>query len=186
MFFSFRRTSRGSERNGAACSCCFARSQPCSRAGSYFGRWRHGTWLGTRGVAALNDRKQPREALRIKAQREYFALGKDFLERGIKNNPDRLNSTEARRFTKEKYKHHGTRWPNISQSCSVSDAPSYDKRFSAYELSHLRPRARGVSALASTLHHGRASGSRQLILTAEISRTSSKFRRNDEFVTQER
>src|SRR4051812_46033603 len=38
--------------------------------------------------AAWNDRTQPRQALRVKAQREYFALGKDFLERGIKNNPD--------------------------------------------------------------------------------------------------
>src|SRR3989440_5139460 len=38
--------------------------------------------------AAMNDSSQPRLALRVKAQREYFALGKDFLERGIKNNPD--------------------------------------------------------------------------------------------------
>lgn len=42
----------------------------------------HMAWNAS--VAALNDRTQPREALRIKAQREYFALGKDFLERGIK------------------------------------------------------------------------------------------------------
>ena len=30
----------------------------------------------------------------MKAQREYFALGKDFLERGIENNPDDHSSTK--------------------------------------------------------------------------------------------
>ena len=47
----------------------------------------HMAWNAS--VAAMNDQKQPRLALRVKAQREYFTLGKDFLERGIKNNPDR-------------------------------------------------------------------------------------------------
>ena len=57
--------------------------------------------------AAMNDTNQPRQALRVKAQREYFALGKDFLERGIKNNPDRPELYEAlARLYKEKYKDH--------------------------------------------------------------------------------
>ncbi|MGB9475713.1 MAG: hypothetical protein WCE87_11665, partial [Candidatus Udaeobacter sp.] len=47
----------------------------------------HMAWNAS--VAAMNDQGQPRLALRVKAQREYFALGKDFLESGIKNNPDR-------------------------------------------------------------------------------------------------
>ena len=45
----------------------------------------HMAWNAS--VAAMNDQTQPRLSLRVKAQREYFALGKDFLERGIKNNP---------------------------------------------------------------------------------------------------
>ena len=53
----------------------------------------HMAWNAS--VAAMNDRTQPRLALRVKAQREYFALGKDFLERGIKNNPDRPQLYEA-------------------------------------------------------------------------------------------
>ena len=58
-------------------------------------------------VAAMNDQTQPRLALRVKAQREYFALGKDFLERGIRNNPDRPQLYEAlARLYKEKYKDH--------------------------------------------------------------------------------
>ena len=65
----------------------------------------HMAWNAS--VAAMNDRTQPRLALRIKAQREYFALGKDFLERGIKNNPDRPQLYEAlARLYKEKYKDH--------------------------------------------------------------------------------
>jgi len=53
----------------------------------------HMAWNAS--VAAMNDRKQPRLALRVKAQREYFALGKDFLERGIENNPDRPDLYET-------------------------------------------------------------------------------------------
>src|SRR6266513_4833678 len=65
----------------------------------------HMAWNAS--VAATNDRTQPRLALRIKAQREYFALGKDFLERGVKNNPDRPQLYEAlARLYKEKYKDH--------------------------------------------------------------------------------
>ncbi len=65
----------------------------------------HMAWNAS--VAAMNDRTQPRLALRVKAQREYFALGKDFLERGIKNNPDRPDLYEAlARLYKEKYKDH--------------------------------------------------------------------------------
>ena len=51
----------------------------------------HMAWNAS--AAALNDQTQPRASLRIKAQREYFALGKDFLERGIRNNPRCPHST---------------------------------------------------------------------------------------------
>jgi hypothetical protein len=53
----------------------------------------HMAWNAS--AAAMNDQSQPRLALRVKAQREYFALGKDFLERGIKNNPDKPQLYEA-------------------------------------------------------------------------------------------
>src|SRR5262249_57253748 len=63
----------------------------------------HMAWNAS--IAAMNDKNQPRLALRVKAQREYFALGKDFLERGIKNNPDRADLYEAlARLYKEKNK----------------------------------------------------------------------------------
>ena len=82
-------------------------------------------------------------ALRVKAQREYFALGKDFLERGIKNNPDRPRLHEAlARLYKEKYQDHERASEFFAKAASLPGAPSYDRRFSAYELSHCEGRER--------------------------------------------
>ncbi len=88
-------------------------------------------------VAAMNNQTQPRLALRVKAQREYFALGKDFLERGIKNNPDRPQLYEAlARLYKEKYKDHKQASEFYAQAAALPGAATYDRRFSAYELSY--------------------------------------------------
>ena len=46
----------------------------------------HMAWNAS--TAALQDTSQPSEALRIRNQRQYFKLGRDYLERGIKNNPE--------------------------------------------------------------------------------------------------
>jgi hypothetical protein len=95
----------------------------------------HMAWNAS--VAAMNDQKQPRLALRVKAQREYFALGKDFLERGIKNNPDRPDLYEAlARLYKEKYKDHERASEYYAKAAGVPGAAPWDKRFSAYELSY--------------------------------------------------
>jgi tetratricopeptide (TPR) repeat protein len=101
----------------------------------------HMAWNAS--VAALNDKTQPRLALRVKAQREYFALGKDFLERGIKNNPDRPQLYGAlARLYKEKYKDHERASEFFAKAAVLPGAPSYDKRFSAYELSYCEGRER--------------------------------------------
>jgi tetratricopeptide (TPR) repeat protein len=99
----------------------------------------HMAWNAS--VAAMNDQKQPRLALRVKAQREYFALGKDFLERGIKNNPDRPDLYEAlARLYKEKYKNHERAAENYAKAAALPGAPTFDRRFSAYELSYCEGR----------------------------------------------
>ena len=101
----------------------------------------HMAWNAS--VAAINDRTQPRLALRVKAQREYFALGKDFLERGIKNNPDRPHLYEAlARLYKEKYQDHEHASEFFAKAASLPGAPTYNRRFSAYELSHCDGRER--------------------------------------------
>jgi hypothetical protein len=99
----------------------------------------HMAWNAS--VAALNDPAQPRQALRLKAQREYFALGKDFLERGIKNNPDRPQLYEAlARLYRDKYHDHEKASDYFALAALRPDAPSYEKRFAAYELSYCEGR----------------------------------------------
>jgi hypothetical protein len=101
----------------------------------------HMAWNAS--VAAMNDRSQPRLALRVKAQREYFAIGNDFLERGIKNNPDHPQLYESlARLHKEKYNDHARASEFFAKAAALPGAPSYAKRFSAYELSYCAGRER--------------------------------------------
>ena len=99
----------------------------------------HMAWNAS--ATALRDSTQPRLALRIKAQREYFKLGKDFLERGIKSNPDRPQLYEAlARLYRDKYKDHEHAAEFFGKAAALPGAPSYAKRFAAYELSHCEGR----------------------------------------------
>jgi hypothetical protein len=99
----------------------------------------HMAWNAS--VAAMNDQSQPRLALRVKAQRECFALGKDFLEHGIRNNPDRPQLYEAlARLYREKYKDHDRASELYAEAATLHGAASYDRRFSAYELSYCEGR----------------------------------------------
>jgi tetratricopeptide (TPR) repeat protein len=111
----------------------------------------HMAWNAS--VAAMNDRTQPRLALRVKAQREYFALGKDFLERGIKNNPDRPQLYEAlARLYKEKYKDHERASECYAKAAALPGAATYDRRFSAYEISYCEGREREAYERLRTLY----------------------------------
>ena len=95
----------------------------------------HMAWNAS--AAAMNDRSQPRQALRVKAQREYFAIGKDFLERGIKYNPRNPKLYESLAILyRDKYNNHARASEFFRQAADQPGAPSYDKRFSAYELSY--------------------------------------------------
>ena len=101
----------------------------------------HMAWNAS--AAAMNDSSQPRMALRVKAQREYFALGKDFLERGIKNNPDNAQLYEAlAQLYRDKYNDHSRASECYAKAAALPDAHSYDRRFSAYELSYCEGRER--------------------------------------------
>ena len=99
----------------------------------------HMAWNAS--VAAANDPSQPHLALRVKAQREYFAIGRDFLERGIRNNPEHPQLYESlARLHKEKYNDHARASEFFAKAASLPGAPSYAKRFSAYELSYCEGR----------------------------------------------
>jgi tetratricopeptide (TPR) repeat protein len=101
----------------------------------------HMAWNAS--VAAMKDPNQSRVPLRIKAQREYFALGKDFLERGITNNPDNPHLYDMLgRLYKDKYNDHEHAAEFFAKAAALPRAPSYDKRFAAYELSYCAGRER--------------------------------------------
>jgi hypothetical protein len=115
----------------------------------------HMAWNAS--TAALNDRTQPRLALRIKAQREYLALGRDFLERGIKNNPDRPQLYEAlARLYRDKYDDHERAAEFFAKAANLPGAPSYVKRFGAYELAQCPGREREAYEQLHTLYHSSA------------------------------
>ena len=100
--------------------------------------WAVGSWhmAWNASVAALNDRSQPREALRIRAQREYFKLGEDMLLRGISNNPDRpLLYDRLGMLYNDKFKDHCRAYEAYEKAAQFADAPAYVRRFAAYELS---------------------------------------------------
>jgi hypothetical protein len=93
----------------------------------------HMAWNAS--TAAMNDPHQPREALRLKAAREYLQLGKDFLDRGIKNNPDRPELYEAlARLYRDKYEDHRHASEFFAKAAALPGAHGYAKRFAAYEL----------------------------------------------------
>ena len=93
----------------------------------------HMAWNAS--TAAMNDPAQPRLALRLKTAREYFQLGKDFLERGIKNNPERPELYEAlARLYRDKYEDHEHASEFFAKAAALPGAHSYARRFAAYEL----------------------------------------------------
>ncbi len=88
-------------------------------------------------VAAMEDRKQPNLAVRLKAQHEYFILGKDYLERGIANNPDCCSLYQALAYIyKDKLQDHCAASATFAKAAACPGAPVYEKRFAATELSH--------------------------------------------------
>ena len=95
------------------------------------------------GAAAMNDPNQPRLALRLKAQRQYLDIGRDFLERGIRHNPEKPQLYEAlARLYREKYKDPAQAAKYFELAASKPGAPSYARRFAAYELSRVEGRER--------------------------------------------
>jgi len=93
----------------------------------------HMAWNAS--TAAMNDPHQPRQALRLKSAREYLQLGKDFLERGIKNNPERPELYEAlARLYRDKFEDHAHASEYFAKAAALPGAHGYARRFAAYEL----------------------------------------------------
>jgi hypothetical protein len=87
-------------------------------------------------IAALNDRKQPKLALRRKAEREYFVLGRDYAEHGIANNPNSWELYQALgNIDRLKLNDHCNAAIAFDKAAACPGALTYLKRFAAYELS---------------------------------------------------
>jgi len=110
----------------------------------------HMAWNAS--IAAMQNEKQPSEALRIKAQREYFDLGRDFLERGIKNNPDRYQLyLQLAVLMRDKFEDHCAAAEAFLKTASFPDAPPYAARFAAYEMAKCPGREREAYEKLRTL-----------------------------------
>jgi hypothetical protein len=99
--------------------------------------WDQASWhmAFNASIAAYQNPKQPREALRLKAQREYWKLGEEYLLRGIANNPDKPLLYDRLGFLyREKFQDHCKAAEAYRQCALLPRAPQYAHRFYAYEL----------------------------------------------------
>jgi len=111
----------------------------------------HMAWNAS--VSAMQDTKQPSEALRIRAQRQYFQLGKDFLERGIRNNPDRYQlSLQLGVLLRDKFEDHAGAAAAFLRAAEFPDAPPYCRRFAGYEMAKCPGREREAYEFLKALY----------------------------------
>ena len=101
----------------------------------------HMAWNAS--IAAFEDKNQPSEALRIRAQRQYFKIGREFLEKGIRNNPDRPDLYEKLAILlRDKYEDHCGAAEAFAKAATFPDARGYVRRFALYELAKCPGRER--------------------------------------------
>lgn len=104
-------------------------------------------------VAAMQDTKQPSEALRVRAQRQYFDLGRDILERGIRNNPDRYQLyLQLGVLLRDKFEDHCKAADAFLTASGFPDAPPYCRRFAGYEMAKCAGREREAYELLKKLY----------------------------------
>ena len=94
-------------------------------------------------IAAYQNPKEPSEFLRRRAEREYQLLGKEFLEQGIANNPDRyLLHERLGILLRDKFADHAGAAEAFGQAAAMEGAPPYVKRLAAYELASVEGKER--------------------------------------------
>ncbi|HWB60170.1 MAG TPA: hypothetical protein VG733_11805 [Chthoniobacteraceae bacterium] len=88
-------------------------------------------------VAAFDDPHEPDPAKRLALQHQYFKAAEDVYLRGIKNNPDSYFLYEKlAELYQYKFKDHLKAYEYYTKAAAFPDAPTYDKRMAAYELSY--------------------------------------------------
>jgi len=118
--------------------------------------WDMAAWhmYANASIAAYEDRKQPREALRLKAQREYWKLGEDYLVRGIANNPESATlHINLGTLYKDRFRDSCKAAEVYARGAAVPDAPDYVHRFAAYELARCPGHEREAYGKLLALYH---------------------------------
>jgi hypothetical protein len=94
-------------------------------------------------IAALENKAQPSRILRERDQRKYWELGRKFYEDGLRNNPDsatlwRMLGTLER----DKFEDHEAAMKAFETAATKPNAPSFMRRFAAYEMASVPGRER--------------------------------------------
>jgi hypothetical protein len=111
----------------------------------------HMAWNAS--IAALRDTSQPSEALRIRNQRQYFKLGRDYLERGIKNNPESSFLYRSLAILlRDKFEDHCGAGEAFLKASRLPDAPPYTTRFAGYELAKCPGREKTAYELLKSIY----------------------------------
>jgi hypothetical protein len=93
----------------------------------------HMAWNAS--IAARENPQEPSEFLRRRAEREYHDIGRDFLERGIANNPDQyLLHERLGIMLRDKFSDHCGAADAFAAAATKPGVPPYVKRLAAYEL----------------------------------------------------
>lgn len=93
----------------------------------------HMAWNAS--VAALDDKSVQSEALRQRNQRQYFELGRDILERGIRNNPESGFLYERLGILlRDKFEDHCGAARAFARAAELPGVMPYVARFAGYEL----------------------------------------------------
>lgn len=126
-------------------------------------------------VAALEDERQPSEPLRRRAQRQYWDLGKKFIEDGIANNPrsPKLRATLAR-ILLEKYDDHCAAADAFAAAAAQPGALPYLRRAAAYELAKCEGREQEAYKALLDLYNG-GDSERTPSVIASIKRLEDKL-----------
>ena len=86
-------------------------------------------------VNVMDDPKEPKLAIKKKRQREYFDLGKDYIDRGIANNPQAHDLYQMlAKIDGEKLGDHLASSAAWKKAAACPHALGYEKRAAVFEL----------------------------------------------------
>lgn len=112
----------------------------------------HMAWNAS--IAAYEDKNQPSEALRRRAQRQYFELGRKILEDGIRNNPeDAILQERMAALLRDKLEDHCQAYEFFARAADLNPQKTYLRRMAAYELAQCVGREEDAYALLLSLYN---------------------------------